>query len=58
MDTQKNSKELSQCDGSFEHPKHMLETIGKKIFTIYAGKFCLSKPEKNVYLNMIMNTTL
>ena len=28
------SKEPSQCDGSFEHPKHMLKIMGKKIFTI------------------------
>ena len=29
-----HSKELSQLDGSFELPKHMLKLIGKKIFTI------------------------
>ena len=28
------SKELSQWDGSFEHQKHMLKLMGKKIFTI------------------------
>ena len=28
------SKEPSQCDGSFEHPKHMLKLMGKKIYTI------------------------
>ena len=28
------SKEPSQRDGSFEHPKHMLKLMGKKIFTI------------------------
>ena len=28
------SKEPSQWDGSFEHPKHMLKLMGKKIFTI------------------------
>ena len=38
------SKEPSQKDGSFEHPKHMLQLIGKKIFTFYAENFCLSKP--------------
>ena len=38
------SKEPSQWDGSFEHPKHMLRCMGKKIFTIYAENFCLSKP--------------
>ena len=38
------SKEPSQCDESFENPKHMLKIIGNKIFTIYAEYFCLSKP--------------
>ena len=28
------SKEPSQWDGSFEHPKHMLKLMGKKIFII------------------------
>ena len=28
------SKEPSQCDGSFEHPKHMLKMINKKIMKI------------------------
>ena len=28
------SKEPSQGDGSFKHPKHMLKWIGKKIFPI------------------------
>ena len=32
-------KEPSQCDGSFEHPKHMLRSMGKKNF---------------VYLNLCM----
>ena len=27
------SKELSQWDGSFEHPKHMMKLMSKKIFT-------------------------
>ena len=30
--TQKNR--LNDLDGSFEHPKHMLKVMGKKIFTI------------------------
>ena len=34
------SKEPSQWDGSFEHPKHMLEIIGKKIFAILRWNFC------------------
>ena len=28
------SKEPSQCDGSFEHQKHMLKVMGKKILKI------------------------
>ena len=28
------SKEPSQLDSSFEHPKHMLKLMGKKIFII------------------------
>ena len=28
------SKELSHREGSFEHRKHMLKLMGKKIFTI------------------------
>ena len=30
-------KEPSQWDGSFEHPKHMLKLMGKKIFKFYQG---------------------
>ena len=33
------SKEPSQWDGSFEHPKHMLKIMGKKTFTILRWKF-------------------
>ena len=33
------SKEPFQWDGSFEHPKHMLKTRGKKIFTILRWNF-------------------
>ena len=29
-----HSKEPSQWDSSFEHPKHMLKLKGKKLFTI------------------------
>ena len=35
------SKEPSQWDGSFEHPKHMLEIMGKKILTILGWNFLL-----------------
>ena len=39
------SEEPSLWDGSFEHPKHMLKLIGKKIFTILRWfLFCLSNP--------------
>ena len=38
------SKEPSQWDGSFEHPKHMLKLMGKKYLNFYAEVFCLSKP--------------
>ena len=36
------SKEPSQWDGSFEHPKQMLKLMGKKIFTVLCSKSCLS----------------
>ena len=32
------SKEVSQWDGSFEHPKHILKIMGKKIFTLLRWK--------------------
>ena len=32
------SKEPSQQDGSFEHPKHMFKLVSKKIFTILETK--------------------
>ena len=36
------SKEPSQWDGSFEHPKHMLKLIGKEIFyEILRSKICV-----------------
>ena len=33
------SKELSQWDGTFEHQKHMLKLMDKKIFTTLRSKF-------------------
>ena len=33
------SKEPSQWDGSFEHPKQMLKLMGKKTITILRWKF-------------------
>ena len=33
------SKELSQWDGSFENPKHMVKQMGKKIFTILRSTY-------------------
>ena len=38
------SKEPSQWDSSFEHPKHMLKGMGKKILTLLRWHFCLSIP--------------
>ena len=35
------SKEPSQGDGSFEHPKHMFKPMDKKF---YANFFCLTDP--------------
>ena len=35
---------LSQWDGSYKHPKHMLILMGKKLFTILRSIFLLSKP--------------
>ena len=37
------SKELSEWDGSFEHPKHMLKIMDKKTFTILRRKFLFVK---------------
>ena len=31
------SKEQSQWDGSFEHPKHMFKLMGKEINAIFGG---------------------
>ena len=33
------SKEPSQWDGPFEHPKHVLKLMGEKIFTLLPWKF-------------------
>ena len=41
------SKEPYQRDGCFEHTKHMLELMDKKIFTLLRSKFCLSKQSIN-----------
>ena len=38
------SKESSQGDGSFEHPKHMFKLMGKKIIEILHNKISLSRP--------------
>ena len=40
------SKEPSQWDSSFEHPKHMLKMMGKKLFAYY----CMLK--YFIYLNL------
>ena len=44
------SKESSQWDGSFEHPKHMLNWWVRKCWRFYAQNFCLSKPMSLIYL--------
>ena len=45
------SKEPSQWDGSFEHPKHMLKLMGKKILTIlHSKKLFIREPSKIVWL--------
>ena len=36
-----SKEEPSQWDGSFEHPKHLLKLMGKKIFTILRSKILL-----------------
>ena len=36
-------KRTASMGGSFEHPKHMLKLMAKKIFTILRSKNCLSK---------------
>ena len=38
------SKEPSQWDGSFEHPKHMFKLMDKKIITILRRTFLLNWP--------------
>ena len=38
------SKEPSQWDGSFEHPKHMFKLTEKKIITILGWRFLLNWP--------------
>ena len=40
------SKEPSQWDGSFEHPKHMFKLMNKKINTLLGKLFCLTGPMK------------
>ena len=52
------SKEPSQWDGSFEHPKHMLKFMGKKISTILRTKFCLSKPMLSPFLTGDMDWSI
>ena len=45
-----NSKEPSQCDGSFEDPKHVIKLMGKKIFTILRSKmFILSCADPEIF---------
>ena len=44
------SKEPSQWDGSFEHPKHLLKLICKKIFTILRWNFLFDGYGNNTIL--------
>ena len=44
------SKEPSQCDDSFEHPKHMFRLLGKKIITILHSKILLKSVHKILLL--------
>ena len=36
--------------GTQKNPKHMLKIMGKRILTILAEKFCLSKPVWDIYI--------
>ena len=47
------SKELSHWNGSFEHPKHMIKLMGKKIFTSLRLNFLLIKTYD---IDIIMNS--
>ena len=44
------SKEPSQWDGSFEHPKHLLKLMGKKIFTFLRWNFLFTSYEQDEYV--------
>ena len=44
MGTQKNRLIPPQWDGSFEHPKHMLKIMGKKIFKNLRWKYLFILP--------------
>ena len=46
------SKEPSELDGSFEHPKQMFELLDKKIFTILhiMTYVCTVSLDKNTYI--------
>ena len=47
------SKEPSQWDDSFEHSKHMLKVMGKKIFTSLLWFFCLFKPMNHFQISQV-----
>ena len=48
------SKEPSQLDGSFEHPKYMLQLMGKKLLTMLHSFFVfLSKHMMHLYFSDI-----
>ena len=45
------SKGLSPLEGFLEHPKHMLQLKGKKIFTVLSSKFLFT-------VNLVLVRTL
>ena len=60
------SKELSQWDGSFEHPKHMFKLMGKEINAILGGQTILiwtyvyyrpTSGNVNIFQKKLMNFT-
>ena len=48
------SKEPSQRDGSFEHPKHMLKLMGKKIFTILRSTYVIFRKMKLLWTLLVV----
>ena len=59
MGTQKNRLNetvlLSNLDGSFEHPKHMLNLMGDKTISVFANKISLSGSMKDTLTTTSQN---